>query len=67
VIDNFLTEEECDHVINKSLNNGMFDSSLHIDPDTRRSKQYTIGKEILYQESYLFKKEAEYTENFFYI
>jgi len=43
LIDNFLTEAECDHVINKALTNGLHDSSLHIDPETRKSKQYTQG------------------------
>lgn len=43
MIDNFLTEEECDHVINKALTNGLFDSSLHVDPDTRKNKEYQQG------------------------
>lgn len=43
LIDNFLTDAECDHVINKALNNGLYDSGLHIDPETRKSKKYTYG------------------------
>jgi len=44
VIDNFLTNEECDHIIDKAKHFGMGESGLHIDEKIAKHKTYTFGQ-----------------------
>ena len=47
VIDNFLTEEECDHIIEKAKHFGLASSGLHVDESVAKYKKYTYGKNLL--------------------
>lgn len=44
VIDNFLTEEECDHIVEKAKHFGLASSGLHVDESVAKYKKYTYGK-----------------------
>lgn len=44
VIDNFLTDEECDHIIEKAKYFGLMNSGLHIDEKVKMSKIESYGK-----------------------
>ncbi|XP_065676463.1 transmembrane prolyl 4-hydroxylase-like [Hydra vulgaris] len=44
IIDNFLTMEECDYIIDKSLHFGLSSSGLHVDDKIKLSKEYTYGQ-----------------------
>ncbi|KAF0993090.1 hypothetical protein HZS_5605 [Henneguya salminicola] len=40
VIENYMEDYECDHIVSKAKQAGLFSSELHIDPDTLKYKDY---------------------------